>query len=109
MGFAIRHVMKPRHAAALALVGWYLMIPPRPSRNGWFPNWERTIANLSGWDIIASFDSAQACEAARSKASSPPSEDVQKFLKKYSANDPSKPVPDVEARRIATDDPRLAK
>jgi hypothetical protein len=29
MGLALQIVgMKPRHAAALALVGWYLLLPP---------------------------------------------------------------------------------
>ena len=27
--------MKPRHAAALALVGWYLMVPPSMSETNW--------------------------------------------------------------------------
>jgi hypothetical protein len=32
--------MKPRHAAALALVGWYLMLPPRggPSGDQFYPD-----------------------------------------------------------------------
>ena len=28
------HAMKPRHAAALALVGWYLMLPAHPVERG---------------------------------------------------------------------------
>jgi len=48
--------MKPRHAAALALVGWYLLVPPLTSgtvlRN----------APLSQWEQVKSFDTADACE-----------------------------------------------
>jgi len=64
--------MNPRHAAALALVGWYLMIPPKIE--GWyFKDWhffngvradER--APLDNWKILKSFDSAGECEAYRS-------------------------------------------
>jgi len=46
-----------RHAAALVLVGWYLMAPPR-GYNG-------SQAILSGWAIERSYDTAQACEQAR--------------------------------------------
>jgi hypothetical protein len=48
--------MNPRHAAALALVGWYLMVPPSP--NGIFPNEK---APLSEWVIITGADSAYEC------------------------------------------------
>jgi hypothetical protein len=47
--------MKPCHAAALALVGWYLMLPPM---QGGQPN-ER--APLSKWTIIGSFNTAEDC------------------------------------------------
>jgi hypothetical protein len=46
--------MKPRYAAALALVGWYLMTTnPRSS------------LPLSLWTITKSFDTAAQCEAVR--------------------------------------------
>jgi|HubBroStandDraft_6_1064221.scaffolds.fasta_scaffold424914_1 hypothetical protein len=53
--------MKPRHAVALALVGWYLMVPlpghaPIPNAN---------IHTFSNWVHIASFDSAAECEHAK--------------------------------------------
>jgi hypothetical protein len=28
VGKTVMRIAKPRHAAALALVGWYLMVPP---------------------------------------------------------------------------------
>ena len=57
--------MKLRHAAALALVGWYLMIPPivrPPGREGTAD----TKAPLSKWVkvIRSAFDSEDACHIA---------------------------------------------
>ena len=51
--------MNLRHAAALALVGWYLMTPPLYKEGA---NWN---APLSDWSISKSFDSAADCEQAR--------------------------------------------
>ncbi len=56
--------MNPRHAAALALVGWYLMLPPVVPVEG--P--PRTIhwsedAPLNQWKIAQSFDTAAECTA----------------------------------------------
>jgi hypothetical protein len=52
--------MKLRHAAALALTGWYLMVPPLIDSSG--------IANqepLSKWTILGTFDSGEDCESGR--------------------------------------------
>jgi hypothetical protein len=49
--------MNLRHAAALALLGWYLMVAPLAD--------SRTVdldAPLTKWDIFRSFDSAAQCE-----------------------------------------------
>ena len=49
--------MKTRPAAALALVGWYLMVPPA--------NLSKTDAYkqpLNRWVIVRSFDTADDCE-----------------------------------------------
>ena len=51
--------MKIRHAAAFALMGWYLIVPPYvlPHIN------ERELwAPVSQWKIIEHFDTATACE-----------------------------------------------
>jgi hypothetical protein len=47
--------IKPRHTAALALVGWYLMVPPL-SADG-----TRIVENLplSKWDAVLPFDNAE--------------------------------------------------
>ena len=56
--------MKLRHAAALALVGWYLMLPP--DQNPALPARDIT-APISEWVRVGSFDSAVACEAEQQK------------------------------------------
>ena len=51
--------MKPRHAAALALVGWYLMVPPVDGKS------VDSDAPLSKWTVYATSDSARKCEGTR--------------------------------------------
>jgi len=53
--------VNPRHAAALALVGWYLMLPPAHITEMYNP---ADPASLKGWQIVKNFDSAIACHAA---------------------------------------------
>jgi hypothetical protein len=51
--------MKPRHAAALALVGWYLMVPPRQS-----DGWPDLAAPVSEWTALGDgFADIESCEA----------------------------------------------
>jgi hypothetical protein len=45
--------MKLRHAVALAIVGWYLMVPPMYEHND-----IDSSAPLSPWQIVQSCDSA---------------------------------------------------
>jgi hypothetical protein len=61
-----------RHAAALALVGWYLMVPPIAS-NG------RVDANVSlrKWWKFEIFDSAQECRATLLEMKGSPVTDAQ--------------------------------
>jgi len=50
-------VVKSHHAAALALAGWYLMVPPNK------PNREPDAhAPLSQWTMAGSYDSAKECD-----------------------------------------------
>ena len=51
--------MKSRHAAALALVGWYLMLPPMHQSGILFRLW---YGHLADWTVVNSFDSAKECE-----------------------------------------------
>ena len=92
--------MKPRHAAALALVGWYLMIPP--SLGGF--QYDLT-APISKWQQDSSYDSADNCEEHRMK--------VFDMLTKHKVRNLDAKTQDGNARTffyskcIATDDPRL--
>jgi len=52
--------VKPRHAAALALVGWYLLTPPLDQNRKF--DWS---APYSQWIHFASYDSAEKCENER--------------------------------------------
>jgi hypothetical protein len=51
--------MKPRHAAALVLLAWYLMVPP-PLHHGNPP--VDLEAPLSKWRLFSMHDSAAECE-----------------------------------------------
>jgi len=60
-----RKQMKLRHAAALALVGWCLILPPivyPPQSNG--PTHVEQNAPLSQWRVWRRFDSQKDCEEA---------------------------------------------
>jgi hypothetical protein len=63
--------MNLRHAAVLALVGWYLMSAPMTPDHQVL-----TDAPLSKWKTGASFDTAKECEAANSRLR----EDAKKYL-----------------------------
>jgi hypothetical protein len=53
--------MMARYASALALVGWYLMMPPV-----YVPEWRvDPHAPLPQWTIEASFETVQDCELRR--------------------------------------------
>ncbi len=55
--------MNSRHIAALALVGWYLLIPPVFSPMGQHHrSFNDLSAPLNKWDIWAKFDSRDSCE-----------------------------------------------
>ena len=80
--------MKSRHAAALALVGWYLMMP-----SGDHP----TEAHISHWLKVQTFDSADECRSRR-----------WAILSEASANKDDFRIGTARAMRcIASDDTRL--
>jgi hypothetical protein len=54
--------MKSRHAAALALAGWYLMVPPPLASN---PNKPDLSAPLSKWTVRKKTVTAAQCQAHR--------------------------------------------
>jgi|HubBroStandDraft_4_1064222.scaffolds.fasta_scaffold496349_2 hypothetical protein len=54
--------MKPRHAAALALVGWYLLLPPINLDSKAVLDID---APFSKWEIYKAFDSAPTVRRAK--------------------------------------------
>lgn len=50
---------KIRHTAALAFVGWYLMMPPDSAK---IPHAVDSEAPLSRWIVVATFDTEDNCE-----------------------------------------------
>jgi hypothetical protein len=54
--------MKPRHATALALVGWYLMVPPFQGLPSPFVSRAYIDAPLNEWQMTeGSWNSVEAC------------------------------------------------
>lgn len=81
--------LKFRHGAALALVGWYLMVPPLVGLNAY-----NSDAPLNTWKLFLSFDSAAECEAfAADRQKNATDSDVRNAAR--------------ESKCIASDDPRL--
>jgi hypothetical protein len=83
-----------RHAAAFALAGWYLMVPPQTRT--WWIGAERydDAAPLTRWTIEQSFDRAELCEAAR-------------LANQKQGGDAASRMSDAVC--VASDDPRLAR
>lgn len=95
--------MNLRHATALALVGWYLMVPPFAALNE---------THLSHWDLISSFDTAVECEnamhAVAERANDPKfMAEEAKRLKAQGFDLKAGARRFAAARCISTDDPRL--
>lgn len=53
--------LKSRHLAALALVGWYLMMPPDSPK---IPHDVDVDTPLSHWIVVTTYDDEDACENA---------------------------------------------
>jgi hypothetical protein len=89
------------HAAALALVGWYMMVPPLSHTVRFEVDYR---APVTAWPIMRSFDNAEGCEDYRSHE-----------LEKYRASAATAPtnIPQTFSNAIlfsqcvASDDPRL--
>jgi hypothetical protein len=111
--------MKPRHAAALALVGWYLMMP---TVNRSAPGSPSRIMPpgmpLSYWDNASAFDTAESCNSAREARNKTGKEMLEK-MKTDSGRELLQKEPDggaalvaiatadTNAQCVASDDPRL--
>ena len=92
--------MRTRLAAALVLVGWYLLTPPIGVDNAGnaIPGSMNTAAPLSDWLAVNTvFDSLTQCKKAR--------RDLAAFQK----SDPVRHDADVHGLCVKTNDPRLGK
>ena len=105
--------MKFRHAAALALVGWYLITPPMESCIGAFSGGSCEQTPLSKWQIRATPDSLAECEKIKAvwmeKGRMYLGESDARSRTRGSRIAPNEAdyMADVEATCVATDDPRL--
>jgi hypothetical protein len=97
--------MNARHAAAFALVGWYLMVPPLGSDHKLDAS-----APLSKWTIVirGSFDTARQCDERHMKDVDGVNEFLRSHLHSIPATADQESIDAVSAEKcIATDDPRL--
>ena len=72
--------MKSHHAAALALVGWYLMLPPVDISTGRYVE----EAPIAAWRRLVEYDTVAKCENRRQ-------DDIRNYLRhrnEYSIDDP---------------------
>ena len=96
--------MNLRHTAALALVGWYLMLLPKGGHT-------LQVFDIPWTATQRSFDTAKECEDARAKAVVPPDTAVSDSIKRLTGQPQSSPVAATADDRaffcIETGDPRL--
>lgn len=107
--------MNLRHAAAIALSGWYLLVPPGSCKPEWVSQGKPTpcAAPLSEWIVTLSFSSRVKCDAERKADISYGNQEMA------NANDSGDKVLVDSTRKIywralterciSTDDPRLAR
>jgi len=104
--------MNLRHAAALALVGWYMLIPPVFSPMGNHPRAFNDLnASLNRWDIQGSFESNASCEKEKERIRNEAPLRI-KFAREHPDQDQNGNIVAVaeawrRAECVATDDPRL--
>jgi hypothetical protein len=98
--------MNIRHVIALALVGWYLMVPPTvPNTN----EVDKT-APVKQWTIRRSFPHSQGCEMARDKVRQAALQNLSErdSTARRGRRDPEAFCPLCVAQCVSQDDPRLA-
>jgi hypothetical protein len=100
-----------RHAATLASIGWYLMVPQVGRRD---PLLLETKKPLSQWETRQSYDTAQECKEAQHKIKAYlDAATAQRLKEGESQNEPVSMMLWAEegkiqtSKCIATDDPRL--
>jgi rRNA-processing protein FCF1 len=103
--------MNLRHAAALALVGWYLMVPPDSA----VPHSVDSAAPMSRWSIVTKFESTDTCKQAltelQNKHGDPAKLDATGRLRRFQKRQPTDPklarARIDHAACVATGDPQL--
>jgi hypothetical protein len=103
--------MNRRHAAALALVVWYLMGPPVRLPK-FEPAYVDEHAAYRDWKILHNFKTADGCDAGQARAKSDAGNgNLTAFDGGYAGVVDADPAPwlaqQAEAECIASDDPRL--
>jgi len=99
--------VKKYHALAVALVGWYLMVPP--IAGGSEKSFVDFDAPLSTWFLSQSFDTAKECARARNKKYVEASSEERKIPLSELRTSPRLPIliDDMFNSCIASNDPRL--
>ena len=104
--------MNLRHAAALALVGWYLMMPPVNTEGG--KAFVDLHASVQRWTRTGDFDSFADCDKAREKTQQNVQTAEERGLEnaaRMDANPPDQDLAEYEAARqmkcVSKDDPRI--
>jgi len=92
--------MKLRHVAALALVAWFLMMPPPRTVGDHFET--NFYAPLSKWTKLRRFDLQSQCETTREAYQKKPTGNLVIMLGAAEAQATTK-----ASRCVASDDPRL--
>jgi hypothetical protein len=100
---------KSRHLAALALVGWYLMMPPDSPK---IPHDVDSDIPLVRWIVVTSFDTEDSCEKAltdlQNNEQDPITLDKTGKLKRLQKNDAALgKARSINAACVASDDIRL--
>ena len=108
--------MNLRHAAALALVGWYLMTPPVSTSNDGNMAFVHSQAPIWQWKIGGTFGSTVDCEKATEKSQKNAQRDEDIGLEsaaRMDANIGNRTIAAFEAaclmKCVSTDDPRLKR
>jgi hypothetical protein len=98
-----------RHFAALAFIGWYLMMPPDSSK---IPHDVDLDIPLARWITVASYDTEESCEKAltgiQNSEQDPLTLDKTGKLKRFQKNDAAlAKARAINAACVASDDFRL--
>jgi hypothetical protein len=95
--------MKPCHATALALVGWYLMVQPLVNA----PYKVDTQAPLTSWKVYQTFHTAEECNTALSSTAAKYEHTATAPIGSIKMGTRAFALQMVFARCVSSEDPRL--